>query len=223
MLTEGGTVVVVGHGTSLKGARLGQRIDACDVVVRLKNCSMLLAEHVDYGRKTDVMCSSTEVLHHLHRVKAKEYWGYAKKGFYNKAGEWNLARKTEFSKIHIPVELVSFWNEFFRNELKANHPNVSTGVGALIIALDRFKPDVVYLAGFDKVLSPHSEGYKCTVPTLFNKNGTQDTGHDWVAEKKLLAYLCAFYKTKVLNLAGSDDLSPGRLQPVREAVSPIAT
>jgi hypothetical protein len=212
------STVIVGHGPSLKGKGLGPKIDQCDVVVRLKNCSMLLAEPHDYGRKTDVMCSSTEVLHHLHKVKAKEYWGYPKKGHFNMAGVWNLSRKVEFAPIHVPLELCNFWNDFFR-KMGAQHNNVSTGLAAVIIALDRYKPEKLYLAGFDKVLNPDTEGYKCTVPTAFNGNGTKDTGHDWKKENELLPYLQEFYKAKVIDLVGLNDRTPGRIPEVREEMS----
>jgi hypothetical protein len=211
-------VVVVGHGPSLKGAGLGKKIDECDIVVRLKNCYMLLAEYADYGRKTDVMCSSTEVLHNLHKVKATEYWGYPKKGHFNKAGVWNLSRKVEFAPIHVPLELCTFWNHFFREDLKGQHPNVSTGMAAVIIALDKYRPEKLYLAGFDKVLNPDLPGYKSTVATAFNNNGNSDTGHDWKKENELLPYLQEFYKTKIIPLARNHDGSSRGLPEVREAL-----
>lgn len=190
--------VIVGHGPSLKGARLGPSIDACDKVVRLKNCYMLLAEPHDYGTRTDAMCSSTEVLPYLEKVKAEEYWGYPKKGDYNKACTNRLERHTG-KKTHVPIELCNLWNCFFL-ELGGKHPNVSTGMAALIIAMDRWSPKNVYLAGFDKVLNPETEGYKCTVPTVFNAGGTKDTGHDWTVEHKMLPYLCSHFSCAILDL-----------------------
>jgi hypothetical protein len=200
--------VIVGHGPSLKGARLGEKIDACDWVIRLKNCYMLLAEPNDYGKKTDVMCSSTEVLHTLHKVRAKEYWGYPKRGWFNKAGVWQLSRKVGFeAPVKIPLDLCNFWNQVFR-EMKPSHPNVSTGMATVFMALDLIKPEKLYLGGFDKVLNPDSEGYKSTVPTAFNKGGTADTGHDWKKEREFLDIIGAYYKdTKIVNLARNNDVS----------------
>lgn len=221
-LKSGGSVVVVGHGPSLKGARQGEKIDACDVVVRLKNCSMLLAEKRSYGTKTDVMCSSTEVLAYLPKVKAKEYWGYPKKGFYNHASVWQLERKVvpEGGVVVIPIEVCDLWNGFFR-ELGAKHPNVSTGMAAVLIALDRLRPSKLVLAGFDKVLNPGSEGYRCTVPTLFNNGGKSDTGHDWKVENMLLSYLAAHYKAEIESIDSNHHISPTGLH-VRKKMSPIA-
>ena len=206
---EVSTAVVVGHGPSLKKAGLGGKIDSCDTVIRLKNCHMLLAEPKDYGRKTDVMCSSTEVLHYLDKVKAKEYWGYPKKGYFNKAGVWQLSRKVSFAPIKVPLDLCNFWNQVFR-EMGANHPNVSTGMAAVIIALEELRPNKLYLAGFDKVLNPESEGYRSTVPTQFNAGGSKDTGHDWKKEREFLDLLGAHYKeTKIVNIARGHDVPQG--------------
>lgn len=199
-------ICIVGHGPSLKGAKLGEKIDQCDKVIRLKNCYTLLAEPKDYGRRTDVMCATTEVLYNLSKVNADEYWGHPKKGEYNKAGVWQLERKTGKS-VYIPTELCNLWNAAFR-ELGANHPNVSTGLAALIIGLERFRPEVAYLAGFDKVLNPETEGYECTVPTPWNDGGKKDTGHDWNKEKELLGYLATAFQCEIKDLAGTYKVQP---------------
>ncbi|HJS82621.1 MAG TPA: hypothetical protein VJ742_07265 [Nitrososphaera sp.] len=212
------SVCIVGHGESLKGAGLGREIDK-HFVVRLKNCSMLLAEPHDYGTRTDAMCSSTEVLPHLPKVKASEYWGYPKKGDYSpKRVNWLKRHIDQRSKVFIPLETCNLWNAAFL-ELGGRHPNVSTGMGAVIIALELKRPKVLYLAGFDNVVNPKTHGYRCTVPTPFNSNGTKDTGHDWEKENELLAYLQEYYKTKIIDLAGHNNRTPGRLPEVRGELS----
>jgi hypothetical protein len=213
-------VVVVGHGPSLKKQRLGKKIDEADFVVRLKNCSMLLAERPMYGRRTDAMCSSTEVLHYLPKVKAAEYWCYPKKGFYNQASLWWLEKRVVplGSKVIVPLDVCNLWNGFFR-ELGGRHPNVSTGMAAVIIALDRLKPKKLWLAGFDNVLNPRIEGYRSTVPTQFNDGGMKDTGHDWATENRMLPYLAAKYESEISDLAGGYDISPRGVQEVRQTVS----
>jgi hypothetical protein len=218
MVDENSHVVIVGHGPSLKGAGLGPRIDTFKWVVRLKNCSMLLAEPHDYGTKTDVMCSSTEVLPVIAKVKAKEYWGYPKKGTYVKSRVRWLSRHVEAgSSVIVPLEVCNLWNAFFR-EMGGKHPNVSTGMGAVICALHLKRPKKLYLAGFDNVLDPSIEGYNCTVPTHFNHGGTRSTGHDWLAENQLLSYLAAHFQTKILNLAGRHHVQTEELRDLREAL-----
>jgi hypothetical protein len=211
------SVVIVGHGPSLKGACQGPKIDAFDCVVRLKNCYMLLAEYADYGRKTDVMCSSTEVLPTIAKVKAKEYWCYPKKGDYNLAGVQQLERKVA-GRIRVPQKVSIFWNAAFV-ELGGKHPNVSTGMAAIIFALEFRKPEVLTLAGFDKVLNPKIEGYESTVPTEFNDGGKKDTGHDWLKERELLGYLATHYQARIVDIAGRHDIQPGGIPEVRLEVS----
>jgi hypothetical protein len=193
------SLVIVGHGPSLKGAGLGKEIDACSFVVRLKNCSMLLAEPHDFGTRRDALCTSTETLYNLPKLKATEYWGYPKHGEYSESRVRQAERQLD-AKIQIPLEAVNLWNAAFL-ELGGQHPNVSTGMGALIIALELKRPETVYLAGFDNVLDPSIEGYRCTVPSPYNAGGTQGTGHDWVTEKKLLGYLQPAYNVKIKSLA----------------------
>ncbi len=211
------SVVIVGHGPSLKGAGLGKQIDSFDCVVRLKNCYMLLAEYGDFGRRTDVMCSSTEVLHVLPKIKAREYWGYPKRGSYNRSLVKWLERQVS-GRIRVPLEVCEKWNRFFR-DMGGRHPNVSTGLGALIICLELRRPEEVTLAGFDKVWEPSIEGYQSTVPTPWNDGGQKDTGHDWEAEHVLLQSLSDFYQTRITSLAGGHVVSPRGIQEIREEVS----
>lgn len=162
---------------------------------------MLIAEKADYGTKTSALCTSTETLPNLWKVKASEYWGYAKKGHFSTSRLRQVERRLN-KKIQVPVDPVRLWNAAFL-ELGGKHPNVSTGVGALIIALELKKPEVVYLGGFDKVLNPETKGYRSTVPTSWNADGQKDTGHDWATEKVLLGYLQTHYNVPIKNLAGS--------------------
>jgi len=78
----------------------------------------------------------------------------------------------------------------------------------VIIALDKFQPDTLYLAGFDNVLDPSIEGYTGTVPTAWNEGGTKDTGHDWKTENAMLPYLAAHFKVEIRDLAGRHKFSP---------------
>jgi hypothetical protein len=202
------SVVIVGHGPSLKGTGFGKEIDR-HFVVRLKNCSMLLAEVEDYGRRTDAMCSSTEVLPYLPKVKAKEYWGYPKLGSFSpRRVKWLKNHIEHTAKVHVPLEACNLWNAAFL-ELGGRHPNVSTGMGAIIIALELKRPEVLYLAGFDNVIQPSIVGYKSTVPTHFNNGGTQSTGHDWETEHRLLPYLATHYQAKIKSIDRRYVVQPG--------------
>lgn len=185
-------IVIVGHGPSLKGSGLGRKIDEHEKVLRLKNCSDLLKVPEDYGRKTDIMFSTTEVCYHLSKVKAEEYWCYPKRDTYNTDLIDELRKKTN-ARIRILKEQSLVWNQMFRDS-GANHPNVSTGMMAIICVCELLNPRVLHLAGFDTVMNPKLE-YISTVPSPFNDGGKKDTGHDWKAEHKLLLFLGHHFKS----------------------------
>lgn len=145
------------------------------------------------------MCSSTEVTHHLHKVKASEYWCYPKKGRYDAKLIEKLKRQVS-GKVLVPLAECEVWNAVFRG-MGANHPNVSTGMAAIIIALELTHPKTLWVAGFDKLLNPKTEGYTSTVPTAFNAGGSKDTGHDWQKELELLRFLSYSFKTEIIDLA----------------------
>lgn len=148
------------------------------------------------------MCSSTEVTHHLSKVEASEYWCYPKKGRYDVRLIEKLQRQVS-GKVIVPLTECETWNIVFR-KMGAKHPNVSTGLAAIIIALELTHPKTLTIAGFDKVLNPEMNGYTSTVPTQFNAGGTADTGHDWHSEKKLLAFLAHSFKCGIVDLAGDN-------------------
>lgn len=162
---------------------------------------MLLAEPHDFGRRVDALCTSTETLYNLPKLKASEYWGYPKHGQYSQSRVAQAERHLDAS-IHIPLDLCNFWNCVFL-ELGGKHPNVSTGMAAVIIALDRWRPETLFLAGFDNVVNPKIEGYACTVPTPWNDGGRKDTGHDWATEHKLLYFLATHFRASIEDLNDS--------------------
>jgi hypothetical protein len=209
-----GSAVIVGHGPSLRTAGLGKKIEACDKVIRLKNCGYLLAEPQNYGKRTDILCSSTETLYNLPKLKAKEYWGYPKKGTYAPARVRRAERRLG-KTIVIPEDACNLWNCFFL-ELGGKHPNVSTGMGAIIIALDRLKPETLYLAGFDTLLNPAVK-YSSTVETPWNKDGNYPD-HDWAVENQMLPFLAAHFNAEIKDLAGRHEFFPSGVRTVWKAL-----
>ena len=105
-------VSIIGHGPSLDNAGRGEEIDSFDKVVRLKGAHTVLGTE-DYGTRSDVLCSSTEIMGCWLQMTAEEYWGYPKKGMFN--GPRAMAIITTVQKpCMIPLELTNHWNEFFR-------------------------------------------------------------------------------------------------------------
>lgn len=190
-------VCIVGHGPSLKGAGLGSKIDE-KTVVRLKNCAGLLKNPEDYGTRTDVVCSSTPVVRYMVDVESPVYWAYNKRPTWNEQVLQDFKAKVK-GEVYMFPETCNIWNDVFR-KMGGSHPNVSTGMAAVIISLEVLKPEKLWLAGFDKILKPNVEGYISTVPSNWNDGGTKDTGHDWVSENRLLQFLAHSYKTDIERL-----------------------
>ena len=186
-------VCIVGHGPSLKGAGFGAAIDSHDKVVRLKNCSALLENPGDYGRKTDVMFSTTEVCYHLHKVVAEEYWCFPKYDAYNADLIDQLRKRVNGSRVRVLTEQSRIWNKLFR-DMGGKHPNVSTGMAAIISVCEILNPRKLNLAGFDILFNPKLE-YVSTVPSPFNNGGTKDTGHDWESESQLLQFVGEHFRS----------------------------
>src|SRR5260221_10834799 len=101
--------VICGHGPSLQGAGLGTRIDKHEQVVRLKNCSELLETPKDYGRKTTIMFSSTEVCRQLHKDPAEEYWGFPKYDAYHTDLIHQLRKRVNGSRVRVLTEQHRIW------------------------------------------------------------------------------------------------------------------
>lgn len=185
-------VCVVGHGPSLKGAKKGSDIDSFDKVVRLKGSSSVLRSE-DYGEKVDALCASTEIMGTFFKVSAEEYWAYPKNGYFNFLNASNVISRLE-RPVMIPLEHCNYWNLRFR-QMGARHPNVSTGMAAILIAIKRWTPKEVRLAGFDTMLNPSLQ---------FDRNHDIPRSgdgpypdHDWEKEKLLLTVLSNVYQVSI--------------------------
>lgn len=137
------------------------------------------------------MFSSTEVCHHLHKVKAEEYWCFPKRDTYN-SDLTDALRKKVNTRVRVLVHQSGVWNQLFR-DMGGKHPNVSTGMAAIISVCEILNPRVLHLAGFDTVFNPRLP-YESTVPSPFNDGGTKSTGHDWMAENQLLQFIGEHFK-----------------------------
>lgn len=180
-------ICIVGHGPRLSGAGLGEKIDAHDKVIRLKNC---LFNNPDYGSKIDALCASTEVPGCFR--PGIDNFAYPKNGWFIEAPIAGLG-----FKVMVPLNLCNMWNHVFR-QLGGRHQNVSTGMAAIIICANQYRPSQIVLAGFDTLMDPSIQ---------FSRNdAVPRTGvgefpdHDWETEHKLLTHIEQAYKLKISQL-----------------------
>lgn len=182
-------VVVVGHGPSLVGAGLGASIDGHDKVVRMK--LGVRADASDYGKRLDMLVASTEVPGCF--INGVDNYAYPKKGWFVEKPLNDLG-----FAVTVPINLCNMWNAWFRG-LGGKHPNVSTGMAAIIIAAHVYRPKEIVLAGFDTLMD---NSIRFSRNDAIPRTGAGPfPDHDWQTEKKLLAHIEQAYSLIISQLS----------------------
>ena len=176
----------------MKGAGLGKTIDAFDKVVRLKGSGSVLGNQ-DYGSRIDALCASTEIMGTFFKVDAPEYWAYPKKGVFNFLHAGEVLSRLE-KPVMIPLQFCNYWNGRFR-QMGAKHNNVSTGMAAILIAIHRWRPSEIVLAGFDTLINPDIQ-FDRNMEIPRSGDGPYPN-HDWKLENQLLTVLSNVYKLTI--------------------------
>lgn len=187
---------IVGHGPSLKGMGMGSVIDHHDKVIRLKGSGGVIGTP-DYGSRTDALCASTEIMGTFFKSNAVEFWAYPKKGVFNFMAAGELISRLE-KPVMIPLRFCNHWNQRFR-DMGACHPNVSTGMAAILIAIHRWHPDEIVLAGFDTLTNPKA-GFDRNMEIPRSGDGPYPN-HDWEKENILLSVLQNVYNVRISPLS----------------------
>ena len=187
-------IIIVGHGPSLIGKKLGGVIDSYDLVVRLKGSASVLGTE-DYGKRCDVLCMSTEVVGLGYIAKPEVFWLYPKKGDYDRVAIGTFVGGCE-RPVLLPLGMFRDWNKSFV-ERGAKHPNVSTGMAAIMIAGIYMSPETIVLAGFDSLVNPE---VPFTRNNAIPRTGTGVITHDWEIENVFLKELSESYGFTVSTL-----------------------
>lgn len=164
-------IVVVGHGPSIVGKRLGPWLDE-QTVVRLKWAEIPNPE--DWGTRTDYVCASSpefrrkRVARHLAPL-ACELWFLSE--HYHEAPPGTRKASNDWFK---------YWERYKVPGSKLDKP--STGLRAVFCAVEFLKPDEIGLLGFDNVLHPERK------PTTkwFHAPGKFMYAHEPTAEHRAL-------------------------------------
>lgn len=191
-------ISIVGHGPSMDGSGLGKKIDSFDKVVRLKGTKNAL-DTKDFGSKIDALCASTEVMGLFFDVDAEEYWAYPKNGDFSINPAIDVIVKLQ-KPVMIPLDWCNKWNNRFRKS-GATFPNVSTGMAAILIAIHRWHPKEISLAGFDTLLSPEIKFSRTTVVPRTGVGAFP--AHDWEKEHEFLDILRIEFDMKISNIVDS--------------------
>jgi hypothetical protein len=168
--------IIIGHGPSIKNARLGGLIDNFDgYIIRLTNRSW--QNSLDYGTKVDYVCASSE-FKRLHLVfeesKAKyETWIYAHKSKGLKELKKTVIgelKSSGFDPVICRKEVIPWLGRYkeiygkYREETPRNKSrkflkHFSQGLAAIIIAIQRLEIEELLLLGFDNLLLGTDEGF----------------------------------------------------------------
>ena len=152
-------LVIVGHGPSIVGKRLGPWLDN-QVVVRLKEGPRPNAE--DWGTRIDYRCAGAD-------------------GWPNDCPLWVLPARRKVHHLFASREGVSVtdgrWYEYFNSFQPKYEP--TTGLRAIFGAVEFLQAKEIGLIGFDNILHPWVRGLTkwFHVPGKFNQVHDYDTEH----------------------------------------------
>jgi Glycosyltransferase family 29 (sialyltransferase) len=190
---------IIGHGPSLEGAGLGQEIDQCDHIIRLKKgWELTYLNPKDYGRKTSILMSSTETLGTLitndsFTEEVSVFVGYPKYGWYDEEQAMKIGRQVQ-KPLWIPLNLFNYWNFRFRN-LMPKHPNISLGCAAIIFAANDLDCDSIELFGFDSLQNPDRKYQRIKTIPRTGRGAFPD--HDWEKENILVGLIQSDYDVAI--------------------------
>lgn len=209
-------IAIVGHGPSLLKARLGQKIDDHDKVVRCKRSWELPERYPDYyGRKTDVAVGSLVVIEAM--IKGWQargvniFWSF----YDTRTDHVEVAFE---QNVILDRELCQHWRGIYRdlrpvialdeaqkaiNGLsdERGHLHPSAGMYAIIYALHFEKPDLLSLYGFDSLTTG-----RFTWSVTRGSEWMEYPDHNWAAEKALLAAVAEHYGYHLTQVNGTASL-----------------
>jgi hypothetical protein len=164
-------IVIVGHGPSIVGKKLGPWLDE-QTVVRLKWAERPNDE--DWGTRTDYVCASNPSFHRKRHVRGlppldAEYWFLGEERF----------KELPPGAKQAGQHWYTYWRKY--RPVPATLPKPSTGLRAVFCAIEFLAPDEIGLMGFDRILHPQ-------VPTTkwWHPPGKHSYAHDAAAEHRAL-------------------------------------
>lgn len=213
-------IVIIGHGPSMKNAKLGAFIDSTDgYVVRLSNRSW--QDPLNYGIRTDYVCAVSPA-YRMEQIftesKAKyETWLYYRRGSFFKRKE--VKEKTDrlqregFNPVICMKEVVP-WRRRYRKLFRINkekllverkkarfHNQLTKGLVAIVIVAQRLSHvKELLLLGFDNLVLGTTDNF-FTYGLLALTNGEQSrkkVEHNYSVERQILDEIISKYKIKLI-------------------------
>jgi hypothetical protein len=151
---------------------------------------------VDYGRRMDYCCASTETMQQMLDDKRipVQYWAQPKKGHWNAQTEKGFREKAG-APLLIGAEVFQKWNAVFhRMQQELEHEEVrnhSLGMFAITMTAELLKPETILLVGFDNLVNPMLLDYWKA------NRGKWTSQHDWLAEHAMLKMIEQQTQTRI--------------------------
>jgi hypothetical protein len=166
-------IVLIGHGPSIVGKRLGPWLDE-QTVVRLKAAE--IPDPADWGTRTDYICASNPGFLER-RIKSGlkpidcEYWVMS---------EHHQCGPRGYKMRFASRDWFTYWNKYLIPGSRLKKP--STGLRAAFCAVEFLKPTELGLIGFDNILHPE----RPITTKWFHEPGKYSYAHEAKAEHRAL-------------------------------------
>lgn len=152
--------IIVGHGPSILGEKMGHLIDDFDKIIRLKRCQHTLDEPDYFGTKTDIVGGSLTIASQLRGIgNSPEYWIFLDSRHADVSRETLASIPFLFRGYECVMDrdLCTYWDEQYR-QLRdkmggPGHNHTSQGFKAIVYACQHLAPDELILVGFDNVMT----------------------------------------------------------------------
>lgn len=196
----------------MRTCNLGRRIDAHDIVVRIKHGHELMqSEPNNYGTRMDCLCSTLKTWRPYWKLKLQEWWGY--RNFPTEIENQLDKLRLYFDQTYIRTEFeaVDYWLGVYRGmaDVRSDHTNkwskyaaegdepwCSTGMGAIIIAAAGYRPDTIRLVGYDNMWSGRRDNFE----SVMRERSWSFPPHAWNIEKRILPMIAEHYGVEIAPL-----------------------
>jgi len=186
-------IVIVGHGPSMKGSKLGKVIDSYDCPIVRFNGFMHGCGVEDRGERVDYLCTTTYQFRRFTNdgvIPNIEVWVFNSNDYFKYVDLYDgPLYKADLEK----------WLEVYR-ELRSRKTlnKFCRGMAAIIIAVERLNVKKMLLFGFDNLWLGQSENFQTLGSSRFK--GVYTTKHDYAASRKIIDIIIRDYNVDISHM-----------------------
>ena len=179
-------IVIVGHGTSIKGSGFGRIIDSFDCPIVRFNGFMHGCGVEDRGHRVDYLCTTIKQFGFFladNVIPTREVWVYRPRG------KFKPIRSYRETPVYAPD--IKEWLDMYNGlRTKKSVSYFCKGFASIIIAAKRLDIDSILLFGFDNLWRGESRNFETMG---LGKDRVYTTRHDYAAERRILDIVSTKY------------------------------